>query len=115
MKTEAIKLVSNSIKSMFVPKVEKAATVVINDGEKAIATAQDAMAMQGKAMVKKAYVKPQTKTVKLEKEELMAASGNNGGGSTHWEDDGDNGGGRPDDGSGWAKQQFDPWDEGSLW
>ena len=56
MKAEAIKLVTNSIKSAVAPKAEKAIVVAINDGEKAMATAQDAMAVQGKAMVKKAYI-----------------------------------------------------------
>ena len=112
MKTEAIKLVTNSIKSLFTPNAEKVVNVAMKDGEKAMATAQDAMAVQGKAMVKKAYIAPETKTVKISKQEMMAASGN-GGGSTHWEDDGEGPGGRPGE-TGWAKQQviwsdqFDP-------
>ena len=106
MKAEAIKLVSNSIKSAVAPKAEKAVVISMNDGKKSLASAQDAMAAQGKAMVKKAYVKPQTLTVEIKHQELMAASGN--GGNTHWTDDGGGTGGRPDDGSGWVK-------EGSFW
>ena len=111
MKSEAIKLVSNSIKSAVAPKAEKV-IAVSKDGEKAMAVAQDAMAAQGKAMVKKAYVKPQTLTVEIKHQELMAASGN--GGNTHWTDDGGGTGGRPDDGSGWVKSHS-IWDEGSEW
>ena len=76
MAVEAIKAIGQKFVSKINSKsAEKAATVAVKDGEKALATAQEAAAVQGKAMVKP-YIKPQTTDIKVKQTNLMAASGN---------------------------------------
>ena len=83
MKTEMIKsmgnIVNNTIKASA--KAENAVTTkAVKNGEKMMAMAQDAKAAQGKAMIKKAYTKPETNVLELEKKNLKAASGWDNGG-----------------------------------
>ncbi len=75
MKLEAIKMIGSAAKSMVAPEAKKAVTVSIKDGASKLESAQDAMASQGKAMVKKAYVKPEMKVVEIKKRNMQAASG----------------------------------------
>ena len=130
MKAEAIKLVTNSIKSLFTPneKYDVAIDELItlnNLNGKNISLPNDLelrIPIGGKNYMQSTLIyttdglKPKTEVVKVSKHEMMAASGNNGGGSTHWEDDGDGPGGRPGE-TGWAKQSG-PWEDsdwGALW
>ena len=91
MKTDAItaKNITNVILKKINPKTtEKVGEIEFKNGEKALATAQDAMASQGKAMVKKTYVKPEVKFEELDKNGLEVASGPRG--TTDIVDDGTN-------------------------
>lgn len=86
MKAEMIKsagnVVTNTIKASA--KADTAvASKAVKNGEKMMALAQDAKAAQGKAMVKKAYTRPEVEVVELEKKNLKAASGG-------WDDGGYN-------------------------
>ncbi|MCR5265275.1 MAG: hypothetical protein K6E29_01610 [Cyanobacteria bacterium RUI128] len=78
MAVEAIKALGQKfVSKISSKKAEAAAEVAIKDGEKALATAQDAAAVQGRAMVKP-YVKPQMETANIRKESMQAASGGGG-------------------------------------
>lgn len=83
MKAEMIKSASNVITNTIKASAKadtSVATKAVKNGEKMIALAQDAKAAQGKAMIKKAYVKPEVEVVEIEKANLKAASGWDNGG-----------------------------------
>ena len=90
MAVEALKVLGSKLGSKISPKkAEKAAEASIKDGEKMLATGQDAAAVQGKAMLKP-YQKPEMETINLKEENTRAASGNwgdHGGGSDDGYDD----------------------------
>ena len=100
MKLEAIKMIGSAAKSMVAPEAKKAVTVSIKDGASKLESAQDAMASQGKAMVKKAYVKPEMKVVEIKKRNMQAASGGTtditDGGGSYWANEGGSTGGQND-------------------
>lgn len=78
MKTEAIKLMKNVVKSNVTERAEKAVSNSIKDGAEKLAKSQDAMSVQGKAMLKK-YEKPEMKTIDfMAEDEFMVTSNNHG-------------------------------------
>ena len=103
MKAEMIKSVGNVVTNTLKAsaKTETVATKTVKNGEKMMAMAQDAKAAQGKAMVKKAYIKPEIQTIELETHKMKAASG--------W----DNGGYNPRGGYEAAPERRGAW--GNLW
>ena len=90
MKTGLVTAVKNEVaKSISPKKAEKAASVAVKDGKEMIAAGQDALAAQGKSMVKP-YEKPEMTVVEIKRQDLKAASGTGNGWNT---------GGRDDDGT----------------
>ena len=88
MKTEAIKAVSNVMSRAISSSAKaetSAASHAVKGGEKLMAAGQDAAAIQGKVLVKKAYVKPEMTEVKMDKQNLKAASGGGYDGGGDWE------------------------------
>ena len=69
MKTGLVTAVKNEVaKSISPKKAEKAASVAVKDGKEMIAAGQDALAAQGKSMVKP-YEKPEMTVVEIKRQD----------------------------------------------